>query len=253
MEQLFGMRRSKLSAIVQTFSTVLYHVSLPYLSNPLIWHQQMLYFAKLIKRKTAYVIDSLWGFIDGMIRKTAHPLYNQRTIYTRFKKCRGIKFQSVLVPDGYIACLFSPVPAKTHDARLLHESNLIQQLCNVMPEDISNRPIYSLYGDLAYLQSAYLLGRFRNAIVGTDEANFNRLISSVYITVEWGYCEIVEEWNYLDFCQALRIFQSLVVQYYVNTAFLCYLSNCLIGNKTQNYFNAHQMTIEECLALVTHS
>ena len=77
MEQLFGIRRSKLSAIIQTFSTVLYHVSLPYLSNPSIWHQQMPYFAKLVKRKTGYVIDFLWGFIDGMIWKTACPLYNQ--------------------------------------------------------------------------------------------------------------------------------------------------------------------------------
>ena len=72
----------------------------------------MSYFAKLIRRKTRYVIDSLWGFIDGMIQETAHFLYNQRTIYTRFKKCHGIKFQSVLVPDGYIACLFSPVPER---------------------------------------------------------------------------------------------------------------------------------------------
>ena len=62
---------------VHTFSTALYHVSLPYLSNPSIWHQQMPYFAELIKGKTGYVIDSLWGFIDGMIRKTDHPLYNQ--------------------------------------------------------------------------------------------------------------------------------------------------------------------------------
>ena len=99
----------------------------------------------------------------------------------------------MLVPDGYIACLFGPVPAKTHDERLLHESNLIQQLCNVMPEDNPNGPIYSLYGDLAYPQSAYLLGRYRNAIVGTDEANFNRLKSSVRITVEWGYCKIIEQ------------------------------------------------------------
>ena len=75
----------------------------------------MPYFAELIK-KTVYVVDSLWGFIDDMIQKTAHPLYNQQTIYTRFKKCHGIKLQSVLVPDGYIACLFGPVPAKTHGA-----------------------------------------------------------------------------------------------------------------------------------------
>ena len=98
----------------------------------------MLYFAKLIKRKTGYVIDSLWGFINGTIQKTAHPLYNQQTICTRFKKCHGIKFQSVLVPDGYIACLFSPVPAKTHDVRLLCESNLIQQLHNEMQDNSLN-------------------------------------------------------------------------------------------------------------------
>ena len=77
MEQVFGMRRSKLFAIVHTFSTALYHVSLPHLSNPSIWHQRMPYFAELIKRKTGYVIDCLWGFIDGTICKTAHPVYNQ--------------------------------------------------------------------------------------------------------------------------------------------------------------------------------
>ena len=78
MEHIFGMRRSKLSTIIQTFSTALYNVSLPYLSDPSIWHQQMPYYAELIQEKTGNVIDSLWGFIDGTIRITAHPLYNQK-------------------------------------------------------------------------------------------------------------------------------------------------------------------------------
>ena len=34
-------------------------------------------FCQTDKRKTGYVIDSLWGFIDGMIQKNACPLYNQ--------------------------------------------------------------------------------------------------------------------------------------------------------------------------------
>ena len=129
----------------------------------------------------------------------------------------------------------------------------MQQLHNVMPEDISNGPIYSLYGDLAYPQSSYLLGGFWNVINGTDKANFNRLMSSICITVEWGYCKIIEQWKFLDFCQAMRIFQSPVAQYYINTAFLSNLHNCMIGNKTRNYFDAHQMTIEEYLALVTQA
>ena len=78
-------------------------------------------------------------------------------------------------------------------------------------------------------------------------------MSSVRITVEWGYCEIIKQWKFLDFCQAMRIFQSPVAQYYINAAFLSNLRNCMIGNKTRNYFDTHQMTIEEYLALVLQS
>ena len=163
----------------------------------------MPYYSQLIKKKTGNVINTLWGFIDGMIRKTARPVHNQRTVYARFNKCHGIKFQSVLVPDGYIACPYGPVPTKTHDAKLLHQSNLMEQLHATMPDDNSNGPIYSLYGDLAYPQSTYLLGGYRNVVNGTDEAQFSRLVSSVQITVEWGYCEIIEQWKLLDFCQAM--------------------------------------------------
>ena len=213
----------------------------------------MPYYAKLIQEKTGNVIDSLWGFIDGMIRKTAHPLYNQKMVYTKWKKCHGIKFQSVLVPDGYITCLYGPMLVKTHDAKLLRQSNLMEQLHNVMPDNNSNGPIYSLYSDLAYPQSSYLLGGYWNVVNGMDKANFNRLMSSVRITVEWGHCEIVEQWKFIAFCQAMRIFQSPVAQYYINAAFLSNLHNCMIGNKTRNYFDAHQMTIEEYLSLVPQS
>ena len=61
-----------------------------------------------------------------------------------------------MVPDGFIACLFGPVPAKTHDAKLLRESELLDQLKEVMPPD-DDAIIYMLYGDLVYAQSMYLI------------------------------------------------------------------------------------------------
>ena len=48
----------------------------------------------------------------------------------------------------------------------------------------------------------------------------------------------------------MKIFQCPVAQYYINAAFLSNLRNCLLGNKTQQYFNAKQLTIDEYLALV---
>ena len=189
----------------------------------------MPYYSQLISNKTRGIATNIWGFIDSTIRKTCRPIYHQHLVYTRFKKCHGLKFQSVLIPDGFIACLYGPVPAKTHDARLLCESQLLEQLQTVMPEDGIN-PIYALYGDLAYAQSAYVVGGFRNVDTNSDEAAYNRLLSSVCITVEWGFAELIEHWKFLDFQSAMKIFQCPVAQYYINAAFLSNIQNCLLGS-----------------------
>ena len=120
-----------------------------------------------------------------------------------------------------------------------------------MPDNGPNQ-IYALYGDLAYAQNAYVLGGFRNVGTNSDEATYNRLLSAVRITVEWGFGDLMEQWKFLDFRSAMKIFQCPVAQYYINAAFLSNLRNCLLGNKTQQYFNAKQLTIDEYLALVEH-
>ena len=48
----------------------------------------------------------------------------------------------------------------------------------------------------------------------------------------------------------MKIFQCPVAQYYTNAAFLSNIQNCLLGNKTQQYFNDQQLTINEYLGLV---
>ena len=77
-------------------------------------------------------------------------------------------------------------------------TGLLDQLEEIMPPD-GDSTIYTLYGDLAYAQSMYLIGGFHNADVGTDEALYNHIMSSVRITVEWGFGAIIEQWKFLDF------------------------------------------------------
>ena len=76
----------------------------------------MPYYAMLIEQKTEGLMDCVWGFIDSTIRQTDRPIYHQRSIYTRFKKCHGVKFQSVTVLEGFIAYLKGPWTAQMHDA-----------------------------------------------------------------------------------------------------------------------------------------
>ena len=110
------MRKSKLSSTICTFSSALYQFTTPYLNDVTLWLHRMTYYATLINHKMEGLMDCIWGFIDGTIRRMARPLYHQRSSYTHFEKCHGVKFQSITVPEGFIACLQEPWPSKTHDA-----------------------------------------------------------------------------------------------------------------------------------------
>ena len=95
MEHELKMRKSKLSSIIHTFSAALYQFATPYLNDVTLWLHRMPYYAMLIKQKMKRLMDCVWGFIDGTIRRMARPLYHQRSIYTCFKKCCSVKVQSV--------------------------------------------------------------------------------------------------------------------------------------------------------------
>ena len=249
MEQSLYMRKSKLSSIIHTFSAAVYKFATPFLNGAILWHHRMPYYAQLIEQKTNGLIDCVWGFIDGTIRKTARPIYHQRSVYTRFKKCHGVKFQSVTVPNGFIANLQGPWLAQTHDTRMLRESHLMEELEDIMAAN-GAAAVYALYGNLAYAQSIYLLGGFRKPPACSDEAMFNRHKGSVRITVEWGFGDIVNKWKFLDFRSAMKIFEMPAGEFYTNGAFLSNICNCLYGNKTQQYFGAVQLTLDEYFDLV---
>ena len=132
----------------------------------------------LIQQKMEGLMDCVRGFLDGTIRRTARPLYHQRSIYTHFKKCHGIKFQSITALEAFIGCLQGPWPSKTHDAHMFCDSGLIVKLEVNMPA-MGNGMAYAMYGDLAYVQSIYLLSGFQKPPTGFNEALFNRQMSSV--------------------------------------------------------------------------
>ena len=71
MEQSLKTRKSKLSPIIHTFSTALYQFASPFLNDVTLWHHQMPYYAALIEQKTEGLMDCVWGFIDGTIRRMA--------------------------------------------------------------------------------------------------------------------------------------------------------------------------------------
>jgi hypothetical protein len=248
-ERFFGIRKSKLSQMIICMGAALYQLAIRYLTNPTIWHPLMPKYATLIESKCG-IFPNIWGFIDGTIRRTCRPIEFQELVYTRYKKCHGIKFQSVVTPDGYIACLHGPYVARRHDARILRESGLLETLHRLMPADGSNGPVFAMFGDLAYPQSIYLFGGFVNPVRNSPEARFNRRMSKVRIIVEWGFANVLRRWQHLDFQREMKIFLQPIAQQYINCAFLTNISNCFYGGATNEYFDCSTMSLEMYLSLI---
>jgi DDE superfamily endonuclease len=85
-------------------------------------------------------------------------------MYSGHKWCHGIKFQSVVTPDGLFASMYGLISGNRHDSFLLSNSDLLNKLQEFMPDDAPEdiaAVLYSLYGDPAYPQTINIFGRYK--------------------------------------------------------------------------------------------
>lgn len=255
MEEFFGFRRNKICIGIKAMVCAMYSLAVQYLDNPALFHHLMPRYSNIINAKCG-LDNNVWGFLDGTLRRTCHPTYYQEQMYSGHKRIHGIKFQSVVTPDGFFACMFGAINGKRHDSYMLTESGLLQSLRAMMPagenEQDGENNIYSLYADPAYPQSAYIFGGYRNPRPGSREALWNAQMSSVRESVEWGFSYINKYWSFLNFQSGLKVFKSPIGKYYIIATFLSNLRTCYYGNQTMSFFDCanDSLTIDEYLSLI---
>jgi nuclease HARBI1 len=140
-------------------------------------------------------------------------------MYSGHKRCHGIKFQSIVTPDGLFASMYGSVNGNLHDSFLLSTSGLLDKLWSFMP-DLPGTVVFSLYGDPAYPQSIYIFGGYKNPLNGSTHALWNTTMSKVCEVVEWGFADILSQCSFLDFRAGMKVFRRPVAKYYNVGAFL---------------------------------
>ena len=101
----------------------------------------------------------------------------QRACYSGHKRHHGIKFQSIVVPDGTVVQMFGPVEGRRHDVFLLNLSRLDEHM-QLLPPDAF------VYGDQAYPVRPWLLSPFRGPNTPIYQRRWNRNMRTVRISVE---------------------------------------------------------------------
>ena len=151
-------------------------------------------------------------------------------------------FQSVVAPNGLICHLFGPLEGRRHDAFMLRESCLLQELERKMNK--ANGDPYVIYGDPAYPVRRHILAPFRNAQLTPAEQNFNEAMSAVRTSVEWGYGKIVKYFAFVDFSKNLKVLLQPVGKLYIVAALLVNCHTCLYGSQTGQFFDLDSPELE---------
>ena len=134
---------------------------------------------------------------------------------------------------------------------MLIDSNLLQELeRNAFSP--TGQPM-SIYGDPAYPLRIHLQAPFRHGVLTPmmEQCNFD--MSSVRVTVEWLFGDIINDFKFLDFKKNLKIGMSSVGKMYLVCALLNNAIACLYGNKTSEFFGLDPPSLQYYFRLTLSS
>ena len=126
---------------------------------------------------------------------------------------------------------------------MLAESNLLQNL-EIHAFSPTGEPM-CLYGDPAYPLRLQLQAPFRELQLTPEMVAYNKSMSSVRVSVEWIFGDIVNYFKFIDFKKNLKIGLSQVGKMYIVAAVLRNALTCLYGNETSQFFELDPPTLQE--------
>ena len=126
---------------------------------------------------------------------------------------------------------------------MLAESGLLQDL-ERYAFSTGGQPM-CIYGDPAYPLRVHLQGPFQGAALTPQMEMFNASMSSVRVSVEWLFGDILNYFKFIDFKKNLKIGLSSIGKTYVVCALLRNALTCLYGNLTSELFELDPPSLQD--------
>lgn len=117
---------------------------------------------------------------------------------------------------------------RKHDSAMLADSGLLQDL--EQHAFSTTREPMALYGDPAYPLRVYLQVPYRGVGITPQMELYNKAMSSVRMSVEWLFGDVVNYFKFLDFKKNLKISLSADGKMYIVAAILRNALTCMYGN-----------------------
>ena len=105
--------------------------------------------------------------------------------------------------------------------------------------------VLCIYGDPAYPLRPQLMAPFKGNRVTNQQKLCNQMMSTVRVSVEWVFGDIVNYYKFIDFHKGLKIKLSPVGKMYVVCALLQNARSCFYGSITSEFFDCHHPKIDD--------
>jgi hypothetical protein len=226
--------------------------------NPQHFAGQLQNWAAAIADAGSPAILNIVAFLDGTLRRTTRPgpassslppgvtpYALQRAQYSGHKRHHGFKFQDVVAPNGLLIACFGPVDGRRSDSFMLAESGLVTQLPLMV--DVTG-VTYRLFGDSIYPFLPQLFRMYRNTVPGSPQYYLNRIMSSVRVSVEWGFNLVTNTFQAVDFIRWQRFFLTKPARQYRVASLLTNCLSCVRGtNQISVFFLCPLPSLDEYL------
>ena len=176
--------------------------------------------------------------------KNKRSLLSLLLLYIKIRKLWVDQYSKYL---KFITLLFFfTLEGRRHDAGMLHDSGLLHNL-EAYAYSATGLPM-CLYGDPAYPLRVHLQGPFRNPHLTPLMEAYNSSMSSVRVSVEWLFGDIIKYFKFVDFKKNLKIGMHSIGKMYIVCALLQNALSCLYGNNTATFFDLELPTLQDYFA-----
>ncbi|XP_075732934.1 uncharacterized protein LOC142775426 [Rhipicephalus microplus] len=245
LETIFNRHSSVISSVV---SKVMSHIEyyFGHLLADLTVHgwmnlQNLQLFSQAVHQKGA-PLKNCCGFIDGTARRICRPSKLQQEHYSGHKRFHCQKYQAVMCANGIICQLDGPFRGRRHDAGILKDTRLYENIVKV-----ARGNEYVIYGDPAYPLKPLLLKPYGGARLQPYQAHFNKCMSTVRQAVEWGFGKVAADFAFVDFHKNLKVTRQRVKRMYKVATLLTNCRTCLYDSQVSMYFGLEPPSLSDYL------
>jgi hypothetical protein len=153
----------------------------------------------------------------------------QEAFYTGWKKLFGIKWQTVILPNGMYFHVYGGPSARHNDLFTLRDSDINAKIALLQ---LGLAIQYKMYGDAIYPHLSHLFSMHDGPNLTERQKAENKSMKSVRQPVEWSYAEIGNMFPFTTYTKKQQLRKKLVPETYFTALFLRECFVCLNGNNT---------------------